>query len=174
MKIFATIFIVCLFSFLGKQDQANAKNIYLATRQADDSAESVGQIPKPREVISALHAWWSDQDSKNLSAIKYRLDTLKHNCSTSSPCMLGDRICYEGVRRRCETLSDFDQNAIDNFHSMASEWLVTKVLETKNYEGNVISYVELRKKGTDKTGHAKIFMKRANNVWVVEDVAYFQ
>jgi hypothetical protein len=57
---------------------------------------------------------------------------------------------------------DDDRSNIANFKFRANEYVVT-VEKTNNYEGNIISYVDLRTKGTDDIERYKVTMKLQNN-----------
>jgi hypothetical protein len=57
---------------------------------------------------------------------------------------------------------DKERSEIANFKFQANENVVT-VEKTNNYEGNIISYVDLRTKGTDDIERCKVTMKLQNN-----------
>ena len=87
---------------------------------------------------------------------------------------LGDRFntqddCLQAASKTCEPVDtsliaeiDDDRSNISNFKFRANEYVIT-VEKANNYEGNIISYVDLRTKGTDTIGRYKVTMKLLNN-----------
>jgi hypothetical protein len=57
---------------------------------------------------------------------------------------------------------DDDRTKITNFKFRANEYAIV-VEKTNNYEGNIISYVDIRTKGADDFDRYKVTMKRQNN-----------
>ena len=63
-------------------------------------------------------------------------------------------------------LADFQ---LADFH-YSSDQYVFSVVKTNPYEGNVISYVNLRVEGSDESKTDRIVLQFKNNKWVVVDV----
>jgi hypothetical protein len=67
---------------------------------------------------------------------------------------------------------DDDRSKIANFKSRVNEYAIT-VEKANNYEGNIISYVDFRSKGTDTIERYKVTMKLQNNKLSVVNMESF-
>ena len=60
-----------------------------------------------------------------------------------------------------------DKSQIANLTAYRSSQYIMTLVKSEDYEGNIISYVKVRTKGTDDTELDKVIIRRQNNSWVV-------
>jgi hypothetical protein len=76
--------------------------------------------------------------------------------------------CGASEEQSCEALPHVkDQRSRIAAFRYGAEQYVFTVVRTNNYEGNIISYVDVRTKGTDDIERDKMTIQLINNAWVV-------
>jgi len=76
--------------------------------------------------------------------------------------------CDVAERQACEDGIDDMKKELVDFHYRSDQYVLS-VVKTNNYEGNVISYVNLRSKGSDESETDKVVLQLKNSRWVVVD-----
>lgn len=99
------------------------------------------------------------QDSIKKCEINTRLADLPLNKSVYEACQDRD----EGYQRNVNS----DQREISNFTYRSSQYEFAVSTKAKNYEGNMIAYVDFRKHGTDDIGRYKVTMRYQKKAWIV-------
>jgi hypothetical protein len=131
---------------------------------------------KNKTVIFAVVAYLNDADDRHLANLNKQVaklqDSMK-NCekNTSLDELPLNKSAYEVCRDRGDRYKqsiNYDQHDISNFKYRTSQYEITVAEpDPHNYEGNMISYVNFRAKGTDHIDLYKVTMQFKNNAWVV-------
>jgi TPR repeat protein len=143
------------------------------------------KVLSEKEVISLLIAGMNRADDAALSDLKKVTATIDLNaCAQDAdancrnegngtgsykggPSWYRNRAdCIETITQSCKADLRQHQSDIANFKYTSDKYVIT-VIKTNNYEGNVISYVDFREKGTDIIEHDKVTIQLINKAWVV-------
>ena len=146
------------------------------------------RIPTNKLVVAAIKRYMDEGDEANLTRRKddlssalanlpHCLETADTGCNNiyngGSTTFNGSRYesphaCDVAERQACEADVDDMRKQLADFH-YSSDQYVFSVVKTSNYEGNVISYVNLRVKGSDESETDKVVLQFKNSQWVVVD-----
>jgi hypothetical protein len=148
------------------------------------------RIPKKELVIAAIKLYMDEADddlirresdlSNALANLPQCIETADTTCNgpedynghvngyqNSAHCDASERYaCGARIDDMRKQLADFQ---LADFH-YSSDQYVFSVVKTNPYEGNVISYVNLRVEGSDESKTDRIVLQFKNNKWVVVDV----
>jgi hypothetical protein len=103
----------------------------------------------------SLEAFKNEIAPLNLQACTVALDSVSYAGEAASDC----RGTVKEFADYKSKIADMKYNSIDS---------VFNVVSIGNYEGTIISYVDIRKKGSDDWAHGKLRIKRVNNTWVAD------
>jgi hypothetical protein len=140
-----------------------------------------------RRVIAAIVSSMDAGDNARLADLKTELasinlkacaDDAEKNCNTAQngrgyykgglSIYDGREGCVRSIYDSCRDDQKQHQTDIEKFQYRSRQYAFT-VVKTNNYEGNVISYVDLRAKGTDEIERDKITLQLKNNAWKMVD-----
>ncbi len=145
------------------------------------------RTPSEGEVITAIKSSMKEGDDEALATLKQKLSAAKadlplciHEANTECRVSMNGLVnfnggfsvyknideCSSAERQACHDRITSDEADIAKFRYREGMYAF-KVLKTTNYEGNVISYVDVRTKGTDDTERDKIVIQLIDNKWVM-------
>ncbi|MGP8438082.1 hypothetical protein ACT2FY_08790 [Paraburkholderia fungorum] len=173
------------------QDLAHSENVKeTAGKMLPTGSNSITLTkdkPSDHEVIVAIVASMNETDNEGLAGLKDDLasaitdlpkclDEAETGCQTSQNgrgnyegglSIYENRIdCIQSIKQSCKDKIQQFRKSIADFQYRSSQYVFT-VEKTNNYEGNIISYVDIRTKGTDETERDKITIQLINNKWVL-------
>jgi hypothetical protein len=110
---------------------------------------------RPAQTGETLKFFKNEISLIDLQSCTSTLDDAGFQGSTADDC----RSEIQQFRDRQSEIAEMDYKSIDS---------VFNVVSIGNYEGTIISYVDIRKKGDDDWVHGKLWIKRVNNAWVAD------
>jgi Sel1 repeat len=143
----------------------------------------IARGPSDDEIIQAVKVYLKNEALESIRAEYDGVETLSTNplsvfqpkskiatsislaCSLNAP---NDRpACLEKMKR--ETLAERDEKVRDLQNTDLTAKFIYSVRDKKDYEGNYITFVDIRKHGTDKTFQWKLLLQFEKGVWVIAE-----
>jgi hypothetical protein len=129
-----------------------------------------------KAVIYSVVAYLNNADDQRLDNLKKEVVKLQEsikNCEKDTN--LSDLPLNKSVYQVCQERDEHyqqsiheDQDAVSNFKYRSTQYEITVAEPSPhNYEGNMISHVKFRAKGTDHIDQHKVTMQFKNQAWVV-------